>query len=148
MWSSSSWCCRGAGSEEHTWALHAYSRSIGSAPSADCSDDNHISFVFFCKGYQCNETGSDSLVPSSDTIPKPSALFCLSNAFRSSTLRNHTQKQDIGQYIAYTLQSSISLSPDCPCVLLLLHHSTLPTVLMVLMDLLKNHSFTFHMKGL
>lgn len=27
-----------------------------------------------------------SLVPSSDTIPRPSALFCLSKAFRSNTL--------------------------------------------------------------
>lgn len=30
--------------------------------------------------------GSYSLVPSSETIPSPSALFCLSNAFRSRTL--------------------------------------------------------------
>lgn len=29
---------------------------------------------------------SYSLVPSSETIPRPSALFCLSNAFRSRTL--------------------------------------------------------------
>jgi len=29
----------------------------------------------------------DLLVPSSDTIPRPSALFCLSKAFRSKTLQ-------------------------------------------------------------
>lgn len=32
---------------------------------------------------------SYSLVPSSETIPRPSALFCLSNAFRSRTLHTH-----------------------------------------------------------
>lgn len=31
-----------------------------------------------------------SLVPSSETIPSPSALFCLSKAFRSRTLDGHT----------------------------------------------------------
>lgn len=32
-----------------------------------------------------------SLEPSSVTIPSPSALFCLSNAFKSRTLRKETQ---------------------------------------------------------
>lgn len=35
-----------------------------------------------------------SLVPSSETIPRPSALFCLSNAFRSRTLPHKESQSD------------------------------------------------------
>lgn len=63
---------------------------------------NTDGLIITARSHQRQRLASYLLVPSSETMPSPSALFCLSKAFRSRTLRqrarlNWTRRSPIGQ---------------------------------------------------